>query len=644
MARNRRVDVKGILANPDLRRKLMVSTIQATQAREGIETTPEQAEQAYYVVTESDQTAFFDLQRYRGGGDKRERREEMFVRALRLAVDQVRFDVARRDFTTIDTAPLAYRRIGLAGPIFREHVALSPGFADVRIGHQTFSDERFVRYWWEVEPAQIGPGKKWPRFAKGGSFSRFYSDVILVVRWDSEARAAYAKRKSNFNVLLTSSAPIYLHRSGLTWPLAAKTFNVRAMPEGCIFAHKGPAIFPTDLQQTDYLCSILNSSIALYLLKVFVSREEIGGRWEAGAVSRIPIASPNSEDREKIGDVARVISSVKAGWDRGNETCTSFTLPWLLQTDLVDEARSITERLSRLAAFEATEEQRLRELYDRLDDDVYYLYGITDVNRAVIDETLGERPPEVLWPQMEGKGVDQKRMEHVWRLLAHVVRRVLETDDDGIVTFTGLSGEAGLLDRIHRDLAGLFPGNDATQIEAEIANELKRSVTGYKRANSIREWLDNVFFAYHVSLYKNRPIFWHIASSQGSVPAAFGALVHYHEFDKNRMARLRSTYLREAMDNFRREAALADKEGRADDRVEWQAKLEEAQELDRRLQWVQEGHHEGPEAGDKDYRILTPWKKPHERPKGWDPDLDDGVKVNIAPLQKAGVLRVAKVV
>ena len=67
-------------------------------------------------------------------------------------------------------------------------------------------------------------------------------------------------------------------------------------------------------------------------------------------------------------------------------------------------------------------------------------------------------------------------------------------------------------------------------------------------------------------------------------------------------------------------------------------------ELDRRLQWVQEGHHEGPVGGARDYRILTPWKTPEKRPRGWDPDLDDGVKVNIEPLQKAGVLRIAKVV
>lgn len=43
----KRVDIKKILADPNLRRKIMVSTIIATQAREGIETTKKQAEQAY---------------------------------------------------------------------------------------------------------------------------------------------------------------------------------------------------------------------------------------------------------------------------------------------------------------------------------------------------------------------------------------------------------------------------------------------------------------------------------------------------------------------------------------------------------------------------------------------------------------------
>jgi hypothetical protein len=46
----KRVDIRAILADPVLRKSLMVSTIIATQAREGIITTVEQAEAAYEKV------------------------------------------------------------------------------------------------------------------------------------------------------------------------------------------------------------------------------------------------------------------------------------------------------------------------------------------------------------------------------------------------------------------------------------------------------------------------------------------------------------------------------------------------------------------------------------------------------------------
>ena len=109
------------------------------------------------------------------------------------------------------------------------------------------------------------------------------------------------------------------------------------------------------------------------------------------------------------------------------------------------------------------------------------------------------------------------------------------------------------------------------------------------------------------------------------------------------MAKLRAGYVRDTIEELRREAGLADKAGRADDRVELHAKIEEVQALDKKLQQIQEGHHEGPEGGPQDFRILTPWKEPDALPRGWNPNLDDGVKVNIAPLDRAGVLRVAGV-
>lgn len=50
MHKCRRVPIKKILADPILRRKLMVGAIQAIQNREGIDTTVEQAERAYDKV------------------------------------------------------------------------------------------------------------------------------------------------------------------------------------------------------------------------------------------------------------------------------------------------------------------------------------------------------------------------------------------------------------------------------------------------------------------------------------------------------------------------------------------------------------------------------------------------------------------
>ena len=42
--------------------------------------------------------------------------------------------------------------------------------------------------------------------------------------------------------------------------------------------------------------------------------------------------------------------------------------------------------------------------------------------------------------------------------------------------------------------------------------------------------------------------------------------------------------------------------------------------------------------GEQPYDIFVRWKSLAEQPLGWDPDLDDGVRQNIRPFIKAGVL------
>lgn len=631
---SKRLNVKAILADADLRRKLMVSTIQATQAREGIETSAEQAGRAYYVVTEAERAAFFELQRFKGGKKgEQDKRHEMFVKALRGEELEVRHDIARRDFAAIDGSPLAFDRLRLVSHIFRGTPSLEPATATAASGLKTegaATADELRRFRWEMPADRQAFFSDWTMFAKGGEYSRFYRDIELLINLSPRAT-----RLLEENGCLRSRE-LY-GKEGLTWvPRTQRGFNVQHLPPGAAFGNKGPIILPKREQDLWWLLGLLNSHVVEFLLQALVSF----GSYEVGVIQKLPIPRLGKPAVERVASLAKAIHDAKREWDSGNEISTSFERPWVTRRP---DANTLSDALDGVLEAEASAEKQIQATYSDLNTEAYKLYAIPDITRVKIEKSLGDRPPEVIWPQMEGKTTEQKRMEHVWRLLSFAVKRVIDADDDGIVPFNGATGETPLIERVRHELAALFPGRDESQLEVEIVNELKRSVKGYRKCASLDDWLANAYFEYHAGLYKSRPIYWHVASAQGTSPFAFGALVHYHRFDKNRMQKLRASYVRDTIEELRRDAGLADKAGRADDRVELQAKLEEVQALDKKLQLLQEGHHEGAEGGDRDFRILTPWKEPAKRPKGWNPDLDDGVKVNIAPLDRAGILRVSGV-
>ena len=638
MDRKRRVDIRYILSNSDLRRELMVPTLQATQAREGINTTTEQAERAYYVVTEGEKAAFFDLERFRASRGQPDRRRDMFVRSLMGEGRSIRYDIARRDFGFVRGSLLAYRSIGWLAPLFRDYPPLSPTYGATRSGLNTTEIERFTRQRWEVDSPYTK--HQWVLFAKGGDYSRFYTDWDLVIDWTSDGAEFKDVVKSKYGSAsrFVKSESDYF-REGVTWMQTTNLgMNARRLPSMGVFGVASPSFFPNADQDIEAFLGLMNCTLFDAFARCVATRN-----WGASAIGSIPVPSLSASTKEVLASNAKRIHDEKAAWDNGNEVSAAFSVPWLLMKDHKTNA-SIADRLGYLARKEESLERDCQKRYSELNDEVYKLYRLPFATRTMIEENVGNRPPEVLWPQMQGKSPEQKRTEHVFRLLSYVVKRVVEADEDGIVPFAPVAGDASLSDRVHSELESMLPALDIGHVEAEIANELRTSVKGYRRTSGITEWLDNAFFQFHCSMYKNRPIFWHIASSQGTSACAFSALVHYHRFDKDRMAQLRGQYLRGAMDTFRREAALADKDRRTDARQDWQARLEEAQDLDRRLQHVQEGYHDGLDGGDTDYRILTPWKAQENRPIGWNPDFDDGVKVNIGPMQKAGVLRLAKVV
>jgi hypothetical protein len=187
-------------------------------------------------------------------------------------------------------------------------------------------------------------------------------------------------------------------------------------------------------------------------------------------------------------------------------------------------------------------------------------------------------------------------------------------DEDGIICLPSVLGERTAADRLQEVLARAFDGTWSASRAAELL-----TASGSKKTD-VDTWLRDEFFKAHTQIFKNRPFVWHIWDGRKD---GFGALVNYHRLDRPTLERLAYTYLG---DWIERQVAGA-REGAAGA----EERLIAARELQRKLALIL--------AGQPPYDIYVRWKQIAAQPVGWEPDLDDGVRLNIRPFVQAGVLR-----
>jgi hypothetical protein len=188
-------------------------------------------------------------------------------------------------------------------------------------------------------------------------------------------------------------------------------------------------------------------------------------------------------------------------------------------------------------------------------------------------------------------------------------------DADGIVCLPAVAGEPPAADRVQQLLAAAFSASWSPTKAKEL---LERA--GSKKKN-LADWLRDEFFKQHCSLFGSRPFVWHIWDGQRD---GFSALVNYHRLERKTLEKLTYTYLGQDWVE-RQRAEVRDSVAGAE------ARLAAALGLQKRLEAILEG--EAP------LDIYVRWKEIHEQPIGWEPDLNDGVRLNIRPFVEAGVLR-----
>lgn len=239
----------------------------------------------------------------------------------------------------------------------------------------------------------------------------------------------------------------------------------------------------------------------------------------------------------------------------------------------------------------------------------------TDPLQVAIARLLGYR-----WPAETDPDMELSDEAHHWISRCEPLLKL--ADNDGIVCIPPVRGEPAAADRLLNLLAAAYGKDWNTEVLARL---LKAADHADKTLDT---WLREKYFTQHCKLFQQRPFIWHIWDG---LRDGFAALVNYHQFDHKALETLIYTYLGDWITRQKK-----DIETGADGAQE---KLAAAEQLKHRLELIL--HGEAP------YDIFVRWKPLAQQPIGWNPDLNDGVRLNIRPFlsvpdvgkKGAGVMR-----
>lgn len=253
--------------------------------------------------------------------------------------------------------------------------------ATPRNGNQTCDNFRFLRFWWEVGMINIHfnctsnseamkSNLKWYPYLKGGEYNKWYGNLDHVVNYlnnGSEMR--------EFRVLVGQSnslnAEEYYFTEGITYSfLTVSEISARFLPIGFIFDMAGSSIFPFNID-VFLLLGIINSKVFSYLINLISPTVN----YQVGDLIRVPIRFQDisNEIKDSIIVLSKDSVEIKRNREQEDEQSWEFKSPsnWLngIRDDL-NKSRTLILNESKINRF------------------IYALYSISDSDQHIIEEQM----------------------------------------------------------------------------------------------------------------------------------------------------------------------------------------------------------------------------------------------------------------
>ena len=183
-------------------------------------------------------------------------------------------------------------------------------------GTSTGDDEKFVRYWCEVNRPEFSPSQrdldtalhsdyKWFPLDKGGEYRKWYGNNEKVIRMDKDA---YEQLLQMGNHL--PSKNMYF-KPGITWSkITSAKISFRYDDYGFVFSSVGLKGFPIEGEDY-YALALLNSQVVEYCLNILSP----GLSTVSGDIEKLPVIH-STQHKNRISTIGKEnIQYAKVDWD-----------------------------------------------------------------------------------------------------------------------------------------------------------------------------------------------------------------------------------------------------------------------------------------------------------------------------------------
>ncbi|MDD3138018.1 MAG: N-6 DNA methylase [Lachnospiraceae bacterium] len=292
--------------------------------------------------------------------------------------------ILQEQFKVIKGYPIIPTLTEHIATIFKKNKTLVE-YAEIKQGMISGNNKKYLRNKWEVPKELIG--KRFFPYANGGGYAKFANDIYEYIDYEDNGRILKEDAKRKYGSASRTIKNVdYFFRPGITYsPIGGNNFSARRLPPNCIFSDKGPCIFSREIEEM-YLLGFANSKVFNYFIKLL--NPTIG--FAIADIERVPFILPPVDFKEKIISLTKAIVETKEfviGFDKSSD----FFHETEIQYGFNKGNKSIKKAYEEYKYKYIDICNEIDCLQKELDENFYQLYGITENEQKVIEESITGR-------------------------------------------------------------------------------------------------------------------------------------------------------------------------------------------------------------------------------------------------------------